>query len=68
MGAKEMKMQDYAIGCGCGSYQEGEDKKMTHRTDYGMMDSKPLLPREDVAVSGTTNKANETGLIFRQPL
>ncbi len=63
-----MKTQDYVIGCGCGSYEEGEDKKMTHRTDYGMMNDRPMLPRDDVANSGTSNKANETGLIMRQPL
>lgn len=49
-------------------YPEESDKKMTHRTDYGMMNDRPLLPRDDAAISGTTNKANETGLIIRQPL
>lgn len=48
----------------------GENKKLTHRADYDMMDNKPLLPRDDsgLAISDTSNKANETGLIIRQPL
>ena len=65
-------MKHYISGDSLSGYGEavflGENKKMTHRTDYGMMDNKPLLPREDAAISGTSNKANETGLIFRQPL
>ena len=47
------------------------DKKMTHRADYGLdFNDRPRLPRADasLAVSDTTNKANETGLIIRQPL
>jgi hypothetical protein len=63
-----MKDYGYVIGCGCGSHEDGEDKKMTHRTDYGMMNDRPMLPRDDTAISDTTNKANETGLIIRQPL
>ena len=41
---------------------------MTHRTDYGIMSDRPMLPRDDTAISDTSNKANETGLIIRQPL
>ena len=65
-------MKHYIGGDSLSGYGEavfsGENKKMTHRADYGMMNDRPLLPREDVAISGTTNKANETGLISRQPL
>ena len=63
-----MKDYGYVIGCGCGAYSEDADKKMTHRTDYGMMNDRPMLPRDDTAISDTSNKANETGLIIRQPL
>lgn len=55
------------IGC-CIPYSEDDNKKMTHRTDYGMMNDRPMLPRDDTAISDTSNKANETGLIIRQPL
>ncbi len=57
------------IGC-CIPYSEGTDKRMTHRADWGMENDKPRLPRDDagLAISDTSNKANETGLITRQPL
>lgn len=47
---------------------DATDKRMTHRADYGMNNDRPMLPRDDTAVSDTSNKANETGLIMRQPL
>ena len=65
-------MKKYISGDSLSGYGEavflGENKKMTHRTDYGMMNDRPMLPRDDTAISDTSNKANETGLIIRQPL
>lgn len=58
------------IGC-CTLELHETDKRMTHRADYGLdFNDRPSLPRDDagLAISDTTNKANETGLIFRQPL